>query len=80
MHPRGFQQLLSYRKDGANCFTVPINFNMDVVFVPKCGPFEEHYHKYTGWFRPAKESHSAVLGIMIPRAYSIGTGTRWKSI
>jgi hypothetical protein len=56
MHPRRFQKLLSYIKDDANCFTIPINFNMDVDFVPKCVLFEEHYHEYTGRFRPGKRA------------------------
>jgi 2EXR family len=55
--------LLTYRQDDeCNSYTVPINFDIDVILLPKCLPFGEHYHEYTDWFRPAKR-------VALPRSW-----------
>jgi hypothetical protein len=62
-------QLLDYKKyDKPNGFTIPINFDIDVVFLPKCMPFEEHYREFTGWFSTPNESHLVVHGMVIRKA------------
>jgi hypothetical protein len=74
--PNPPMKLLNYRKDGANCFTIPLNFDWILsLFRSACRSRSITMSIQIGLGVP-KESHSAVLGIKIPKAYSIGTGTR----